>query len=162
MAEHFFSPTFTTLVPGSLRKVLYNYTTTRDKIYLNGLGMTKGESGGFYMMMIKGMEVAQYYTVFNYGPPITQKCLKPQDRTIVSLPGMKLVPEFFLPGNSKEKVGKETTPDFSIMDCLENFLAKTLDQARGNTSGAIVERFIKPIASTMFGNPVYLMDGPGP
>ena len=35
-------------------------------------------------------------------------------------------------------------------------------KARGNTSGAIVQRFIKPRASTMFGNPVYLLYAPGP
>ena len=29
-------------------------------------------------------------------------------------------------------------------------------------SGAILERFTKPRESTMFGNPVYLLDGPGP
>ena len=39
--------------------------------------MTKGESGGVLMMMKIGMEVAQYYTVFNYGPPNTTEILKP-------------------------------------------------------------------------------------
>ena len=32
---------------------------------------------------------------------------------------------------------------------------------RGNASGSIVERFIKPRASTIFGHPGYSMDGPG-
>ena len=35
-------------------------------------------------------------------------------------------------------------------------------KARGNTSGAILERFLKPTTSTMFGHPVYFLDGPGP
>ena len=48
------------------------------------------------------------------------------------------------------------------MDNLETSLATTVDKARGNTSGAIVERFIKPRASKMFGHPVYSMDDPGP
>ena len=70
MVKHFLKPNFTTPVPGTLREVLDNDITTREKIYLNGLGMTKGESGGIYMMMKTGMEVSQYYNVFNYGPPI--------------------------------------------------------------------------------------------
>ena len=48
------------------------------------------------------------------------------------------------------------------MDNLETLLATTLDKARRNASGAIVERFIKPRASTMFGPLEYLLDGPGP
>ena len=41
-------------------------------------------------------------------------------------------------------------------------MATTVDNSRGNTSGATVDRFIKPRVSTMFGHPVYLLDGPGP
>ena len=37
-----------------------------------------------------------------------------------------------------------------------------MDKALGNTSEAIVKRFIKPRASTMFGHPVYSLYGPGP
>ena len=48
------------------------------------------------------------------------------------------------------------------MDNLEASLATTVDKARGNASGSIVERFIKPRASTIFGHPVYSLDGPGP
>ena len=59
-------------------------------------------------MMIKiGMEVAQDYNFFNYVPPIPQKDLNLQDRTIVARPGMKPSPKYFLPGHSKEKVGKD-------------------------------------------------------
>ena len=42
------------------------------------------------MMLKTGLEVAQDYTVFNYVPPIPQKDLNSQDRTIVSGPGMNL------------------------------------------------------------------------
>ena len=70
--------------------------------------MKKGESGGVSMILKTGMEVSQYYTVFNYRPPIPQKDLKPQDRKIVAGPGMKPAPIFFLPEHSKEKFGKET------------------------------------------------------
>ena len=36
-----------------------------------------------------------------------------------------------------------------------------MDKACGNKSVAIVEIFIKPRASTIFGHLVYFMDGPG-
>ena len=48
-----------------------------------------------------------------------------------------------------------------IMDNLETSLATTVDKACGNRSGATVERFIKPIASAMFLQPVYFLVGPG-
>ena len=54
--------------------------------------MTKNKSGGAYMMLKTGMEVAQDYTVFNYGSPIQQKELKYEDRTIVSGPGTNPAP----------------------------------------------------------------------
>ena len=41
-------------------------------------------------------------------------------------------------------------------------MAATVYKARSNASGAIMERFIKLRASTMFGHPEYLLDGPGP
>ena len=63
---------------------LGNKITPRDNIYLNGLVMTKGNAGGLYMMMKTGMEVDQDYTIFNYGPPIPQKDLKSQGRTILA------------------------------------------------------------------------------
>ena len=69
MEKRFEFPNFTTPVPGTLMEVLDNDTTTRDKIYLNGLGMKKGKSGGASMILKTGIEVAQDYTVLNYGPP---------------------------------------------------------------------------------------------
>ena len=46
------------------------------------------------------------------------------------------------------------------MDNLETYLAITVYKARGNTSGAILERLIKPRESEMFVHPVYSLDGP--
>ena len=77
-------------------------------------------------------------------------------------PGIKPSPKLVPPGHSKEKVGKETPAYASIMVNLETSLVTTVDKSCGNTSGAIVERFIKLRASTMFGNPVYFLDWPGP
>ena len=71
--------------------------------------MTKVKSGGAYMMLKTRMEVAQYYAVFNYGPPRPHKYLRSQDRTTVDRPGMKPAPKMVPPGHSKEKVGKEPT-----------------------------------------------------
>ena len=62
------------------------------------------------MILKTGMEVAQDYTVFNHGPPIPQKDLKSQDRTIVAGPGMKPAPIFFLPGHIKKNIGKAPPP----------------------------------------------------
>ena len=73
IAEHFALTNNTTPVIGTLREVLDNDTKPIDKIYLNGLGTTEGKSGGASIMLKTGMEVAQYYTVFNYGPPIPHK-----------------------------------------------------------------------------------------
>ena len=47
------------------------------------------------------------------------------------------------------------------MDNLETSLAATVDKARGNSSRAIVNRFIKPRASTIFGSLEYSMYEPG-
>ena len=49
-----------------------------------------------------------------------------------------------------------------IMDNLETSLDTTVDKARGNTSGAIVDRLIKNRASKMFVHPPYSLDDPGP
>ena len=96
-------------MPETLRGFLGNDTKTREKNYLNGLGMTKGESGGVSMMLKTGMEVAQEYTVFNYGPPRPQKYLKPQDITIVAGPEVK--PKKFLSqGTEKRKSGRTPPP----------------------------------------------------
>ena len=56
------------------------------------------------MMSKTGMEVAQYYTVFNYVPQIQHKNLKYQDRTIVDQAGMKPAPKCFSQGTEKRKV----------------------------------------------------------
>ena len=112
-------------------------------------------------MMKRGMEVAQDYTVFNYERPIPQKYLNPQYRTILAGSGMKPASKYFSQGTAKRKLGRKPPPDALIMDNLETSLATTVNKARGNTSGTIVERFIKSIASTMFGHTVYSLDGPG-
>ena len=104
-------------------------------------------------MLKAGTKMAQYYTVFNYGPPI---------QTIVAGTGTNLSPRLVLPGNSKEKFGTEITPDVLLMDKLETSLATTDDKSCGNIGGAIVERFIKTRASKSFGHPVYYLYGPGP
>ena len=96
----------------------------------------------------------QDYNVFNYGPPSPQKYLKYQVIKIVAQAGMK--PEiFFSQGTEKRKLKSNPPPDALIMDNLEASLATTVNKSRGNTSGNILERFIKPRASTEFGHPVY-------
>ena len=47
------------------------------------------------------------------------------------------------------------------MDNLETSLTTIVDKARGNAGGSIVERFIKPISSTIFVHPACSLDGPG-
>ena len=138
MGNHFTFPNFTTSVPGILREILDKNNTTRGKSYLNGLGITKGVSGGVYMMMKALMEVSQYYNVFNYVSPRPQKELKPQDRTIVEGPGMKQAQKLFPPGHIKQKVVKETPTDALIMDNLETLLATIVYKACGNTSVSIL------------------------
>ena len=56
---------FTALGPEVFIRFLDNDTTKRYKMYLNRLGLIKVESGGVNMMLKTGMEVAQYYTIFN-------------------------------------------------------------------------------------------------
>ena len=90
-----------------MTEVIDNYTTTRNKIFSNGLGATKGQSGDVSMMLKTGMEVAQGYTVFNYGRPRAQKDTKYKDRTIVAGPGAHLAPKMVLSRNSKDKFGKD-------------------------------------------------------
>ena len=58
---------------GTLREVIDNDITPRQKIPLDRLVMTKIKSGGLSMMLKTGLEVAQDYNVFSYGPPIKQK-----------------------------------------------------------------------------------------
>ena len=69
--------------------------------------MTKGKRGGLSMMLKTGMEVAQYYTVFNYVPSSPYKDLKSQGRTIVDQEGMKLEPKLFSQGTSNIKLGRK-------------------------------------------------------
>ena len=66
-----------------------------------------------------------------------------------------MAPKFVFPGKRKEKIGKKIPPDLLLLDNLETSLAITMN-------GSILERFIKPRASTMFGYPLYFLDGPGP
>ena len=53
--KHLMISNFSTPVPGTLIEVLVNYTTTRDKITLNVLGMKKGDSWGVPMILKTGM-----------------------------------------------------------------------------------------------------------
>ena len=124
--------------------------------------MTKDEYISVVMMLKIGMKIAQYYSVFNYRPPISHNNVKSQDRSIVAVTGVDLETELFLPDKIKEKVGNEIPPYSLLMDNLETSLVTTVDKFSDNTFGSIVGRFIKPRASTMFCHPVYLLDGPGP
>ena len=63
--KHFAFPNFTTSMSGTLMEFLDNYITQRDKVYLNGLGMTKCKYQSLSMMPKTGMEEAQEYTVLN-------------------------------------------------------------------------------------------------
>ena len=117
-AKQFAFPNFTTPVLWTVRGVLGNNITPREKFYLNGLGTIKGEYGGVSMVMKTGMEVDQDKKKIDCVPPIPQKYLNSQYRTIVAGPGMNPAPKFILPGHSKEKVGKETPPDALIMGNL--------------------------------------------
>ena len=94
VANHFAFPNFTTPTPGTLREILDNDIAPRDKISLNGLRMKFFKAGGLSMMLKTVMKVAQYYTVFKYGPPKPQKDLKPQVRKIVAQPGTNMAPIF--------------------------------------------------------------------
>ena len=80
----------------------------------------------------------QYYSVLKYQLSRLHKDTKPQDKTIRTGTGVNLAPTIFLPRNSKDKVGKESTPDTLIMDNLETLLYTTVDKVRGNSSGSIV------------------------
>ena len=47
------------------------------------------------------------------------------------------------------------------MDSFKISLNTTVNKARGNTSGSIMDRFFKPRSSAMLGHLVYSLDGPG-
>ena len=77
---------------------------------LNGLKVTKGQSISVFVMLKTGMEVAEYYTAFNYRPLISQKEAKYKDSTIAVGPGVKLAIIFVNPGNDKRKFGQYPPP----------------------------------------------------
>ena len=70
--------------------------------------------------------------------------------------------DLFSQVTAKRKLERKPLPYALVMDNLETYLATTVDKAHGNASGDIAERFINHIASTLFGNPVYSLDGLGP
>ena len=76
--------------------------------------------------------------------------------------GGNLAQKVVLQGNSKDKVGKEMTPDALLMDNSEYLLTTTLDKALRNICRSVVDLFIKTRVLTMFGHPIYFMDGPDP
>ena len=80
---------------------------------------------------------------------------------IVAVTGVNLAPKCVLPGNSKEKVGKEMPSDVLVMNNLETSSENTGDKAHRNANGSIVETFIKYTASMIFGHPEYSLDVPG-
>ena len=117
--------------------------------------MTKGKSVGPSIMMKIGKEVAQSYTVSRYGNPIPQKeknSGRARDEAYTKMVSTRLQQRESWEGNP---------PEVMIMDNLETLLATTVDKDHINTSGAVVKRFIKSRASTMFGNPSYFLDVPG-
>ena len=73
VVNHFVFPKFTSSYPGTLREGIYNDKTTRDKISLNWLKVIKFQSISVSMMMKTVMEVTEDCTIFNYGPPRSQK-----------------------------------------------------------------------------------------
>ena len=77
-------------------------------------------------------------------------------------PGVKRAPILVNPGNNEGNFGQEPPLDALIMDNLETSLETTVDKARGTSNEAIVERFIKHRASTIFVHLTYSLDGPGP
>ena len=107
MANHFSFPNFTTPIPETLMEVLDNGISPRYKISLNGLVITKVKAGGLSMMLKTGLEVAQDYNVSNYRPPIPQKYLNSQDRTIVACPGMKTAPKQISQVTSNRKLRRK-------------------------------------------------------
>ena len=68
--------------------------------------MTKVQSISVSVMLKTGMEVIEDCTIFNYGPPISQKEVNAKDRTIVAGSGVKSAPIFVLPGNNAGKAGQ--------------------------------------------------------
>ena len=76
VAKHFLFPNFTTPVPGTMREVLGNDTTLREKISFNGFVITRIKSVGASMMLRTGMGVDQYYIYFQLQTAKTTERLK--------------------------------------------------------------------------------------
>ena len=55
VAKQFAFPNFTTPIEGTLREVLYNDISPRDKISLDGWGITKSKSGGLSIFLKTGL-----------------------------------------------------------------------------------------------------------
>ena len=107
-------------------EVLDNDTTAREKVSLNGLGMTKGQFEGVSMMLKTGMKVDQYYTSFKNVPPIPQKDVNYQYITIVAWTGVKSPPPP-LPVNSKGKVEKDPTHPSHPIYVVHGYLGNIID-----------------------------------
>ena len=119
--------------------------------------MTKGEYVRVAMMLKTGTKVTQYYSIFRYGRPIPHNRVKYQYRTIVEDTGVNLAPKFV-----RRKLGRKSLQMYFIWITSKTLLATTVDEARGNTGGFIVYRFVKSRASIMFGHPVYFLYWTGP
>ena len=150
VAKNFVFHKFTNPCPGNLMQGMDNNTTTRDIMSLNGLGITQVEAVSVSMMIKILMEVAEDCNVLIIGPPRPQKGVKSKYRTKSTNIGVKLAPTFVIPGEIRGNVGKNL--DVLVMDNLETIFATIVDKSLGNSSGAIVKRFIKPRTSTMFGS----------
>ena len=70
------------------------------------LGDKKSKSIIIPMMLKTGVEVAENWTVFNYGPPRPQKGVKFIDRKIMVETGVNLTSESVISGNNKGGIGK--------------------------------------------------------
>ena len=69
--------------------MLYNYKKTRDRIYLDGLGVIKWvESGNLSRIFKSGVEVAEACTFLNQLPPRLNKGSELKYKLIVSGPGV--------------------------------------------------------------------------
>ena len=67
----------------------------------------------------------------------------------------------FFQGTEKRKL-VSNLPQMNLSWILESLLVTTVDKDWGNVSGAIVERFIKPRASKIFGHQSYSLGDPRP
>ena len=74
--KHFAFLNFINPVPGTPMEVIDNEITPRDKISLNGIGTTKGTSGGASMMLKQGWKWLKIILFSTTDPPIPHKHLK--------------------------------------------------------------------------------------